>query len=272
VPYLIFHRKRNLAKRGAKFLLLINLAYYAEKVIYIGYPMKTDSKVRQILFSMFKRYFQEVLGTVAFQRFVSLLPSNERMIFAQDPSDDGWINARSFSVILAAVDIHITNQVADFGFEMGKYFVSTFGGELFLTDLNESPDETSNKYEQCINTGELEKMGLEELRLYSASQIFNIAKIVKIYGQNLNKWFTPLEVEVDEKISSKSFSILLGTRPVIIPLFCELFMGILVGFLDNLKVGDATITKQCCILDGDDTCHYEIFLDDRPVSGGLDFL
>ncbi|MBU1239497.1 hypothetical protein KKF84_13990 [Myxococcota bacterium] len=233
--------------------------------------MESKATVRHTLFNMFKQYFSEILGTVAYHRFLSLLPAQEKMIMAQSPDLDEWITARSLSVVFAAVDIHITNQMSDFGFEMGKYFVETFRDEIFMerSVVDEDSLERLADPENQLNTGQLRKLDIAELRVYSSSHLPNISRVVKMYGQNLTKWFRPLEMEIDQRMSGTSFSVILMDRPVKLPLFCEFFMGILVGFLDNLHIGEATITKETCLLEGEGACVFSIYYGE---SSPLDFL
>ncbi len=223
--------------------------------------MTTQPRIRHTLFHMFQQYFLEVLGTVAYERFVELLPTAEKLLVSQLPEKEEWVPARSMAVLFAAVDIHITHQMEDFGFEMGKFFVEQHKEELVSPPGAHKTGSrgSSEDPDLNLNTRELHKLDMEELQSYSGNHLMQISRVVKMYCENLSRWFQPIRVEIDPKMSGTTFSLLLMERPIGLPLFCEFFMGILVGCLDSLMIGDVTITKEKCLLEGDEMCHFSIY-------------
>jgi hypothetical protein len=190
-------------------------------------------QIKQSLFPVFKKFFIDVLGKVAFSRFLSLLPINEKMLLVRKSEEDIWINGRSFSILLAATDIHLSPIMEDFGFEFGRYFAEFHRDEIL----------------------EFENEKFEKIPVHLLAST-DISDRVFAKVKWLNYYFKPLNIINDGKILEKEFSLQMIERPVQIPLFCDFVLGVFLTIIDLLKIVDLEIVEDKCIYDGDLYCNY----------------
>ncbi|MBU1218401.1 hypothetical protein KKF34_11735 [Myxococcota bacterium] len=200
-------------------------------------------RVQRELFPLFKQYFMDTMGSVSFQRFLTLLPAREKLLLSSDFSEREWSQALSFAVILAATDIHITHQMEDFGFELGRYFVEE-NRFVFLEQFSPPGDSGGSKKEMWgENTG---------------SRILNIATKIEKLLPLMNLWFDPITFKLDERITNYEFRIHMTERPIKIPIFCDFILGVIAGILEMIGISDAEIMEEKCLLSGDGSCTFTV--------------
>ncbi|MGM0597673.1 MAG: hypothetical protein ACQES9_11605 [Myxococcota bacterium] len=216
--------------------------------------MNNSHLINSNIFNILKEFLEHTLGTIGFDRFRELLPTTERLLLYKDYHEKTWINARSFSIILAAIDIHLTHQISGFGVQFGRYLINV-NKKNFADQL-----DTKNG-----------KLGLELLQdifnwnSENSPDFFKTCNYLFQMLQENKNWFKPFKIIQGDKITEDEFHIILEKRPVIIPLFCEVFIGFLLELLNMLKAGHITVMEEQCITEGHDACVFSLFKESSQV-------
>ncbi len=212
--------------------------------------MISEATVSEEVFLDFRMFFTETVGEVAFARFVHLLPTTLKALFARDPVPGAQVPARLFTVLWAAVDLQVHHQFMDFATQWGQHFILA-REKRFTADL--SPTQ-------------LEK--LPELWMRNRSTaILAVANRLQTGMDLLGEWFSPLALAVDERISPSNLSFNAHVRPVSLPLFCDVLAGFASGLLMIHHIPFLRIQETFCMTDGHLACSFQILFEpETPLS------
>ncbi len=212
--------------------------------------MTLEPAVRQEVFNDLRVYFTESIGEVAFSRFVAMLPTTLKMVFARGEEPDAWVGAREFSILLAAVDMQVHPMLADFGAGWGRHFVAARAPE-FIGDLT---------------PGQLDALsrGFHHKR---STTILHVAARLQKGLETLPRWFSPLELAVDERVSPTQLVFNAQARPANLPLFCNVLSGLAGGILELHRVPFLRIHEEFCMTSGHLACSFVILFEpETPLS------
>lgn len=212
--------------------------------------MIADPSVRQEVFSDLREYFTEAIGEVAFSRFVAMLPTTLKMIFANEGDRDAWVGAREFAILLAAVDMQVHPMLADFGAGWGRHFVVARAPE-FVGDLSSGQLDSLSRMFQHKRT----------------TSILHVAARLQKGLETLPRWFQPLELAVDERVSPSQLVFNTQARPANLPLFCNVLAGLAGGILELHRIPYLRIHEEFCMTSGHLACSFVILFEpETPLS------
>ena len=212
--------------------------------------MNPEFSVRQEVFLDLRQYFTETIGEVAFSRFLALLPTSLKLVFARDDEPDAPISAREFSILLAAVDMQVHPMLGDFGASWGRHFIVSRARE-FTGDLT---------------PGQLDSL-VRMFHQRRSSAILHVAARLQKGLELLPRWFYPLDVAMDERISPSQLAFNAQARPVNLPLFCNVLCGFASGILEVHHLPFLRIQEEFCMTSGNMACSFVIlFEQETPLS------
>jgi len=212
--------------------------------------MNPEHSVRQEVFVDLRNYFIDNIGEVAFARFLSLLPTTLKMLFARDDDPEVWVSAREFSILLAAVDMQAHPMLMDFGTAWGRHFVVSRANH-FVGDL------TPSQIDSLVRLFHQKR----------SSAILHVASRLQRGMELLPRWFMPLNMAVDERISPSQIAFNAQARPVNLPLFCNILSGFAGGMLEIHHIPFLRIHEEFCMTSRHMACSFVIqFEQESPLS------
>jgi predicted hydrocarbon binding protein len=212
--------------------------------------MNPELSIRQEVFIDLRRAFTETIGEVSFARFMSLLPTSLKLILARDDNPDAWVPAREFSILLAAVDMQAHPMLVDFATAWGHQFILNRTRE-FVGDL------TPSQIDSLVHMFHQKR----------SNAILHVASRLQKGMELLPRWFYPLDVAVDERVSPSQLVFNAQARPVNLPLFCNVLSGLAGGILAAHRIPFLRIHEEYCMTAGHMACSFVILFEpETPLS------
>ncbi len=202
--------------------------------------------VRLEVLHQMRSFLADIAGAPDTTAFVASLPYTLKSLLAREGDADAWVESRDFSMLLAAIDLQALPQLEKFFLNFGKLFIEN--------------------HAECFPAFHAHSLASLFFRSRQ-SAVLTLARQFQKDLETLRRWFSPLDIAVDEKISLQTLRFHLAARPAPLPAFCELMLGFATGLLEIHHVPYVRISEENCQLDGHSICSFLIELEpESPLS------
>ncbi len=203
--------------------------------------------VRVEVLELMRGHLSDLMGD-EMAGFLASLPYALKALLIRDSFDDAWIGSREFSMLLAAIDLQPRPQLSNFCLDFGRLFIETHAQHFpFVSPENASLSSLFGHSRQAA--------------------VLTLARQLGSDLERLQEWFRPLEAAVDERISLQQLHFHVAARPVHLPAFCEMMLGMAAGFLEIRHVPYVHIQEISCRLGGYGICTFAVVLEpENPLS------